>query len=213
MAMLLKGLNGNEFELAFTRDSLPDSQDGFGDSRWATVTFRAATADDSWEEQSPAINLFEFAHLAEWLEAAGAQAPDPEREGRGDQGDIDEGEVSELELLEPELRFSLTRQDERTVTLRIGFHLQGRPEEFEVDADTDEAEYIDLRLPRESLLSAARTLRDALQAVERGSGKDDVRGTRDPGAMGESDEALTLIDRIHSQPPGAGTGEDNAGNR
>jgi hypothetical protein len=31
--------------------------------------------------------------------------------------------------------------------------------------------------------------------------------------MGESDEALTLIDRIHSQPPGAGTGEDNAGNR
>ena len=204
MSMLLKGSNGNEFELAFTHDALPDAQDGFGDSKWSTVTFRAATADDSWEEDSPAINLFEFANLAEWLEAV----------GRGDTAEAgDSPEVSALELLGPELSFSLSGNDKRSVTLRIGFHLRDRPEEFEVDAETDEAEYIDIHLPRVDLLAAAQALRADLKAVDSGTNKDDLQGEDDSGAMGVPDEDLALIDRISAKPPGAGRGEDNAGNR
>jgi hypothetical protein len=197
MSMLLKGHNGNEFELAFSRDSLPDPQDGFGDGRWTTAMFRAATAEESWEETAPAINLYEFTNLAEWLEAVGRGSP----------------EVSEIELLEPELKFTVSQQGDRSVTLRIAFHLQQRPEVFNVDAMTDEAEYIDVQVSRENVLAAGRELRALLVELDRDTGKDDLRGEHDSGAMGLPDEGLNYIDRIEPTPPGAGRGEDNAGNR
>src|SRR5258708_1561134 len=125
---MLKGKNGNELELAFLKESYADVQDGSGDSGWLTVIFRAATADETWEESSPCLNIFEFQTLAEWLEAVGQGA---EREG--------EPETGEVELLEPELKFSVTNQDKDNVTIRVGFHLTDRPEVFNVDAPTDEA--------------------------------------------------------------------------
>lgn len=201
MSMMLKGANGNEFELMFTRDALPDSQDGFRDTGWSTVTYRVATADDAWQEDSPVINLFEFANLAQWLDAVGT----------GDE--LGHAELSGLELLGPELSFTLSGHDQRTVTLRIGFHLEHRPEEFDVDAHTDEAEHIDIHLPRADLLAAAQSLRADLKAVDGDENKSDLRGEDSSGAMGEPDEDLALIDRIASKPPGAGAGEDNAGQR
>jgi hypothetical protein len=198
MSMLLKGTNGSEFELDLTREERPDPQDGFGDGNWATVNFRAATADDSWEETAPAMNLFEFSELAQWLQTL---------------GDSESGEVSELELLQPELKFSVAQQGPRDITLRIGFHLDGRPDEFEVDSPTDDAQYLDLHLSRASLRAAATGLRQSLDEVQRGTGKDDLRGDDGVGGLGVPEEDLGMIDRVSRHPPGAGTGEDNAGNR
>ncbi|MFO0861357.1 MAG: hypothetical protein U0570_12445 [Phycisphaerales bacterium] len=199
MSMLLKGRNGNEFELSFVRDSLPETQDGFGDARWTTVLFRAANQEDSWEESAPCVNLFEFQNLAEWLAAVagGSEAP---------------GDVESIELLEPELAFSLSGQTDKDVTIRIGFHLAERPEEFNVDAETEEAEFIDLHVSRHNVGLAAATLRDELLGLEN-EPKDDLTGQANQGVLGEPDPGMNIVDRIRETPPGAGTGEDNAGDQ
>src|ERR1043165_6046093 len=168
MAVLLKGKNGNEFEMGFVRDSYAEVQDGTGDSGWMTVNFRAATQDDSWEESAPCLSVFEFATLAEWLEAVARREP----------------EVSEVELLEPELKFSVSQETDDEVTLRVGFHIEGRPAELNVDADTD-AEYVDLCVTRENVLAAAAALRMTLEKLGLNSLKDDLRGVEDTGAMGD----------------------------
>ncbi|HZW07419.1 MAG TPA: hypothetical protein VFF65_09860 [Phycisphaerales bacterium] len=200
--MLIRGENGNELELGFSRESLPEVQDGTGDDGWATVNVRVATADDEWEENAPCLNLFEFVNLAEWLESIAGM--------RGDE--------AEIELLQPELKFSVvkasaTRGGEGTVTIRVAFQLSERPEEFNVDADTDEADHLDLRIPRDEALVAAAALRENLRQLRINNLKDDILGTRDAGVLGQSDDDLNLIDRVTRDPPGAGDGEDNAGER
>ncbi|MBY0398450.1 MAG: hypothetical protein K2X91_18540 [Thermoleophilia bacterium] len=200
--MLLKDDNGNEFELTFSRESLPEMQDGAGDSGFATVNFRVATEDDEWEENAPCLNMFEFTNLAEWLESVG-----------GAQGD-----EAEMELLQPELRFAVVKNmkglgGEGKVTIRVGFHLPDRPDEFDVDASTDEASHIDITMPRGEVLVAAASLRSNLQALHLVNLKDDILGDEDPGVLGAPDDDLNLVDRVTPEPPGAGDGEDNAGNR
>src|SRR5262245_56490721 len=113
MSVVLKGQNGDELELAFVREALPDTQAGFGDTVWFTSVVRAAKGDETWEETSPCMNVYEFRTLAEWLEAAA-------REG--------DGEIAEIELLEPELKFSVVQRTPRGVGVRVGFHLADRPE-------------------------------------------------------------------------------------
>ncbi|CAG0977751.1 hypothetical protein PHYC_01596 [Phycisphaerales bacterium] len=201
MSMVLKGANGNEFELGFTRDSLPDIQDGFGDSAWATVNFRAASGDESWEEASPCMNLFQFISLAEWLEAIA-------------DGERAQPEIGELELLEPELKFSLADQSADEVTIRVGFHLESRPEELNVDGPTDEADYLDIHLPRDSIHAAAGVLRADIEKLGANTLKDDIFASQDEGVLGEPDADLNILDRLEEPPPlGSGEGEDNAGER
>lgn len=202
MAMHLVSDRG-EFELAFSRESLPQVQDGLGDSRWATARVRVATLDEEWEEEAPCLNMFEFVNLAEWLESVG---------GLG-------GDVPEIELLQPDLRFSVVRtgkkkgDGEGKVTVRIKFHLSDRPEEFNVDAPTDEADHLDLDITRESARVAAASLRAAIEAVSTGGMKDDLDGDDDVGQLGQPDEDLNLVDGVAAEPPFAGDGEDNAGQR
>lgn len=194
--MLLKSDDEKEFELALIADPLPDTQDGFGDTGAITATFRVATADDSWEETAPCLNLFEFQNLAEWLTAVA--------DGTGDE--------AEMELLEPELRFVVVKDHGDRLTLRIGFHLSDRPEEFGMDADTD-ARRVDLRLTRDRLRAAAAQLRRDLSEIGE-SGKDDLEGEADIGQIRTPDEALGALDREEAPPPlGAGDGVDNAGER
>ncbi|MDX2149080.1 MAG: hypothetical protein SFZ23_16335 [Planctomycetota bacterium] len=202
--MLLKGKNGNEIELSFVRDALPESQDGYGDDAWCTVIVRAATQDDEWEESSPCINFFEFTNLAEWLEALGNA-----------QDATGSPEENEIELLEPELKFSVSQNRADAVGIRVSFHLEDRPEEFAVDSATDAA-FVDVYVERQNLLSAAGALRAALDDLRRtaaGDNKDDIRGEDTPGIMGLPSEDLNVIDRESRTPPGAGRGEDNAGER
>jgi hypothetical protein len=200
--MLLKGRNGNELELSFVREALPESQDGFGDDAWCTVIVRAATGEEEWEESSPCLNMYEFANLADWLEALGAA-----EDAAG------APEVSEVELLEPELKFSATHQAARMVAVRVGFHLDQRPEEFAVDAQTDEAQWVDVYVDRGALATAAATLRAEIERITGDQGKDDLRGEQSPGIMGLPDEDLNMVDGESPEPPFAGTGEDNAGER
>lgn len=124
MSVLLQGRNGNEFELGFLRDSYPEVQDGTGDSTWVTTLFRVATADESWEEASPCVNLFEFSTLADWLEAA---ASSPGAAG---------AEPNAIELLGPELRFSVSGVSKDAVTIRVSFVIAERPHELDVDSPT-----------------------------------------------------------------------------
>lgn len=197
MSVMLKGQNGNEVELGFLRDSYPEMQDGAGDSWWTTVNFRVATRNDAWEESAPCLSLVEFEDLADWLEAVGSEPGGA-------------GEISEVELLEPELKFSLSQQDAGGVTIRVGFHLRGRPEAFEVDAETD-LDYVDVYMTREGVRAAAATLRSTLEKVRSNGGKDDTSGATDAGILGDGDEDLNIVDGVAADPPGAGDGEDSAG--
>jgi hypothetical protein len=176
MSMLLKGDNGPEFELGLIQERLPATQDGFGDSAWVTVTFRVATNDLSWEETAPVVNLFELKNLLEWLTALARGTP----------------ETAEVELLEPELKFSITQDSGDDLTIRIEFNLADRPEEFDVDAPTDEASRIDIRLAREQVRTAAAELsRDLHAALTLPAG--DRREDEDWGMMGEPDADLNIL--------------------
>jgi hypothetical protein len=176
MSMLLKGDNGPEFELGLIQERFQPPQDGFGDSGWVTVTFRVGTDEASWEETAPVVNLYELKNLQEWLSALGRGSP----------------EVSELELLEPELRFSVAQDAGEMVTVRVEFKLEDRPELFDVDAPTDEADHIDIRTSREQLRTAAAELaRDLGAALRLPAG--DRRAEESWGMMGEPDADLNLL--------------------
>lgn len=210
MAMLLKGKNGNEFELGVIREAYPEVQDT-GGSRWATVTFRAATEDVDWEETAPVVNLFELKNLAEWLETVGRPDASEGEPGRN----AGEGETPRLDLLQPELTFAViggSGGEGGAVTIRIGFHLDDRDEIFNVDAET-EAEYVDVHVDRRSVLAAAEALRDALEDLPMtGNEKDALFGDEESGIVGGgADETLNIIDDEKPYAPGAGDGEDNAG--
>jgi|GEM_PF-1267098 len=217
MVMLLSGRDGSEFELGLIEERLAEIQDGFGDSAAVTITFRVATPDESWEETSPCFNLYEVENLAEWLEAVSDRtiiardAPD-------------EGEEAEVDLLEPELNFAVVRDMGEDVVLRISFHLEDRPEEFEVDAPTDEATHIDLRLSRDALRIAAAQLRDGLERLGRpgragASGaasaadklRDDLLGEDELAEIRVPEDDLGLGPRIVSEEDvGFGAGPDEA---
>ena len=197
MSVLLKGRNGNELEIAFVREALPEMQDGAGDSAWFTVVVRAATKDEAWEESSPCLGSVEFRNLADWLESVGSRQS--------------EGAQSEIELLGPELKFSVAHQDERGVDIRIDFHLPDRPERYAID-DQTEVPAIDVYMEHERVRSAAEALRAELDEFDL-TGRDDILGESDPGVSGAPDPDLNIVDRVDDEPPGAGMGEDNAGER
>jgi len=150
MSMYLNGDDGTEFELALIDERMADSDDSMPDDRYPDLSFRVACAEGEWEETAPSINLYGLHTLAEWLEAVADQRP----------------EIESVELLEINLSFTLEDQTDEEVTLRIGFHLEDRPEWAVMDAPTDEAGFITLKMPRESLRQAALTLRDELRATE-----------------------------------------------
>jgi hypothetical protein len=202
MSLLLQGTNGAEFELGFLRDSSPDSQDGSGDSTWTTASVRVATNNAEWEETSPCLNIFEFTTLADWLDAVGAEP-----------GKNHEAEPGVVELLEPGLRFSVSGQTDGAVAIHIDFQIENRPQEFQVDADADTIDPIDLFVTRPQIRAAATTLRKAIREVQHANEKDDIIGERDGGATGEADPDMNIVDSIEPRPPGAGEGEDNAGER
>jgi len=151
MPMILHAEDGVEFELALIRDRLEDiaDADDATDASYPVLSFRVATESDSWEETAPSINLFELTTLVEWLEAVGERRPDLER----------------VELLEINLSFDVEDETGEEVTVVIGFHLEDRPPWSIIDAPTDEAGFIRLRLPRESLTEAAAELKADLEEI------------------------------------------------
>jgi hypothetical protein len=196
MPMLLKSEDGKEFELAIIADRLPEAQDGSGDDEIPTVSFRVATEEQEWEETSPHLGSQELHGLLEWLESVGAGEPSD----------------AEVDVLGSELNFQVVKDQGEHVHLRIRFHLEDRPEEFAVDADTSEARHVDLKLRREAVRMAAASLREDLEGFD-GAAKDDLEGEEDPGMIAAPDADLAMIDGESEEPPGAGDGEDNAGRR
>lgn len=195
MPMLLAGENGNEFELGLIADRLDDIQDSYGDDTAVTVTFRVATGEEEWEETAPVLNFFEIKNLAEWLEGIVGLRP----------------EIGELELLEPELKFSVLKDNGDKVTIRVDFHLADRPQELNVDSDTD-ADHVDIRLERSQVRVALQQLRDDIQDLNL-TLKDDLQGEAGMGQVRRGDEDLNMIDQVTPEPEGMGDGEDNAGER
>jgi hypothetical protein len=151
MPMYLTGSDGTEFELALIEETFEDMQDSERDDRWTTLSFRVAAEQGEWEETAPSVNLYELENLAQWLEAVAEGAS-------GDQT---------VELLEPNLSFSLDAGGENWALIRVGFHLKDRPEWAIIDAPTDEAGFISLRIDRSQAGEAARELRDDLRSLTR----------------------------------------------
>ncbi|MFG0329692.1 MAG: hypothetical protein ACF8PN_07320 [Phycisphaerales bacterium] len=147
MPMLLKGVDGTEFELALIDDEFPDLAEDAEADHSAVVSFRVAMPEESWEETAPVINLFEIQSLLDWLDAIA--------EGRPHE--------REVELLEPNLSFAVLDESEETVAIRIGFHLENRPEWAVIDAPTDEAGAVRLVLTRELVRDAVESLRADLR--------------------------------------------------
>jgi hypothetical protein len=196
MSMLLAGENGTEFELGLIEETLDeDLQDGDGDDKTVTLSFRVATREEEWEETAPCLNTFEVNNLVEWLEGVATRRPDP----------------AELELLEPELRFSVVGDRGEQVTLRIDFHIKDRPENLDVDAPTD-ADHIDIKLDRKQVRAATGELKRDLEELH--LAKREMSSTQEQmEELAAPEEDLNLLDQIESEPPGAGEGEDNAGER
>jgi hypothetical protein len=176
MSMLLRGENDHEFELGLVHDQFPEQQDGFSDSAFVTVGFRVATPEQSWEETAPVMNLFELKNLLEWLQAI----------ARGQSG-----EIAEVELLEPNLRFAIVKDSGEHVTIRISFHLEDRPEQYVIDAPTDEASHVDFRLARDQVSIAAAELERDLQAASGPPRAGDDAETL--GIYGQPDPDLNLL--------------------
>jgi hypothetical protein len=176
MSMLLSGANEAEFELALIEDRFPEVQDGAADSAWLTLAIRVGTPQESWEETAPCLNIYEVQNLAEWLEAVGGAGPD----------------MGEVDLLEPELNFSVARAQGDEVTIRVRFHLEGRPDKLALDAPTDR-DYVDIRVGRDQVRSAAAELRRDLEEITARVGSRSVGGEEDSGMMGEPEEGLGLL--------------------
>ena len=195
MAMLLTGDNGTEFELGLIEETLEeDLQDGADDDKTLTLSFRVVTREEEWEETAPVLNTYEISNLAEWLEGVATRKPD----------------IAEVELLEPELRFSVVGDRGDSVTLRIDFHIKDRPESLDVNPSTD-ADHIDLKLDRQQVRAALDELKRDIEELNLpGRARTDADERTELAAP---DEDLNLIDEIESEPPGAGRGEDNAGER
>jgi hypothetical protein len=194
MSMLLKGDNENEFELGLVQDRFAEQQDGFGDSSYVTVSFRVAMAEESWEETAPMMNLFQLKNLAEWLQAVAQGTP----------------EISEVELLEPSLRFSIVKDAGETVTIRVSFHLEGRPEEYVIDAPTDEAEHVDIRIARDQVMTAAAELERDLAGALLPTRGDDV--SDEWGIFGQPDSDLNMLaDEDQSEFPELTDSHDDIG--
>jgi hypothetical protein len=195
MAMLLTGDNGTEFELGLIEETLDeDIQDGESDDKTLTLSFRVATAEDSWEESAPCLNTFEVTNLVDWLDGVAGRRPD----------------IAELELLQPELRFSIVGDRGDSVTLRIDFHINDRPDRFEVDPGAD-ADHIDLKLARAQVRAAVDELKRDISELHLSS-----RSQVEDSGLGEvaaPGEDLNMIDDVEARPPGMGDGEDNAGER
>ena len=215
MVMLLQGRDGSEFELGLIEDRLPEIQDGFGDAGMVTLSFRVATPDESWEETSPCLNTFEIENLAEWLESVARPVDALDTTG----------DAAELDLLEPELNFTIVRDLGSEVVLRVGFHLEDRPEEFQVDTQTDEAQHVDLRVSRKHLRIAAAQLREDIESLgrphaggmstsvggERAPLKDDILGEAELGEVRPPEDDLGLAPReVPEERVGFGRGLDEA---
>jgi len=148
MPMKLIGSDDTSFELALAEREFDDGQARSDPHRTIDLSFAVATEEGSWEETATCMNSYELHTLAEWLEAVARAEP----------------EVEAVEILEANLSFTLSHQSEDEVTLRIGFHLEDRPAWSVIDAPTDEAGFISLRVPREQIALAARELRDDLDS-------------------------------------------------
>jgi len=144
MPLRLTGSDETYFELALSERQLDDSDEPAEAHNAYDISFLVGTADDSWEETAPCMNPYELHTLVEWLEAVSRGEP----------------EVDAVEILEANLSFTLDDQSEDEVAMRIGFHLEDRPAWSIIDAPTDEAGFITLRVGRDQVAAAATELRD-----------------------------------------------------
>jgi hypothetical protein len=178
MSMLLQSSDGTEFELAVIEDHLPDLQDGDHDDATMTLSFRVATPDISWEESAPCLNRFEVVNLIEWLGAVGAGTPDE----------------AEMELLSPDLSFRIVGIHGELITLRVGFRLDARPEEFSLAPHTgQDYDHIHLKLSRAQLRAAAMELQRDLEELDLASSDEEPQ--MGPGRSAAEDaDAMDLME-------------------
>ena len=168
--MRLTGPDGHEFELTILGYEFPGIEQTPGDSNWLMVNIRVKHPRGSWEATGPFLRTTEVAQLATWFDGVAVEAPMINRETWIESGRPQVAGFPNLrlfdsaEFLEPNLRFALVESTGENAVVRVYFELKARPPWSASVAAGQEDLYIDLRLSRSDLKSAAESLRTFLTA-------------------------------------------------
>ena len=101
--MILKTIDGSEFELQITGYQFPEIQNDEWDSNWLLIRVHIQGETHKWEAVDPCMDTYEANDFCKWLNLlANSQAVQPE-----------------LEFLEPELRFKVVKIADSRIELEI----------------------------------------------------------------------------------------------
>jgi len=145
--MLLKGEEGNEFELNIKGYEFSENASDWHDANWLNIEIRARGPRGSWNALAPVLLTEEAEYLANWLEK---KTWSPALDG--------------IEFLEPTLSFAVVEESEENLVLRVLFWLEFLPPWAE---GSGTRERIELSLKRKDLASASNSLRAQLSMYPR----------------------------------------------
>ncbi|WP_223642333.1 hypothetical protein [Corallococcus sp. EGB] len=106
--MLFENKRGERFALRLVGYQFPDGDDALN---WLNIEIDAVFASVAWRATDPALETFEVAALADWLEGLAAEAPTQES----------------LHFTEPNLVFKRLAGDGREVHVRVQVRGELRP--------------------------------------------------------------------------------------
>jgi hypothetical protein len=142
--MLLRSLDGSEFELTIEGYEFPGEKAHLHDMNWLVISIRVDVPAGSWEATGPYMLTEDAGHLAERLDALSKdQLIDPE-----------------VDFLEPNLRFERTSIVGDVVSLRVHFALEFLPPWAVADGIGEF--HVDLELASRDMRLAANSLREEL---------------------------------------------------
>jgi hypothetical protein len=143
--MLLKGSDGEEFEMEVAGYQFPHLEQEQDDSDWLKIKISVRLREGSWTSTDPSLLTWELTSLAQWLEsiAEGASVE------------------SEESFLEPNLRFEITQSEAKT--LRVYFELESRPPWAPSDGAGMDDLFAEFAVNPDDLRDAASSLREDLK--------------------------------------------------
>jgi hypothetical protein len=101
--MILKSVDGSEFEVQISDYEFPQIENDEWDSNWLKVNLRAKTLTSEWSISTPCLDTYEAAELCDWLRmlADGHQVK------------------MSLSFLEPEFAFQIMETSEAFIVLQV----------------------------------------------------------------------------------------------
>ena len=136
--MILKTIDGSEFELQIAGYQFPEIQDEEWDSNWLLIRVLIHTETHTWEAIDPCMDTYEANNLCKWLNSlAEGQTVQPE-----------------LEFLEPELRFKAAEITDNSIEVEIQCRYNLAP--LETSRTYNYEQVFQFSLDRQSIRQAAK---------------------------------------------------------